>query len=121
MGSKLNRRRATQVIHAGPDPDPQYGAVSVPIFQTSTFSFKSSDEGAARFAGTEPGFKYTRLGNPTNRALEECVASLEGGYGALATATGLAALSTVLLSCLRAGDHLVGTDAVYGPTRGVGE
>jgi methionine-gamma-lyase len=104
-------------VHAGPEPDPQFGGVSVPIYQSSTFSFADAAEGAARFAGTDPGFRYTRLGNPTTRALEGAVCELEGGHDALGTASGMAAISTVLLSLLSAGDHVVGTDAVYGPTR----
>jgi methionine-gamma-lyase len=107
----------TLAVHAGPEPDPQYGGVSVPIYQSSTFSFTSAEEGAARFAGTDPGYKYTRLGNPTVRALERAVCELEGGHDALCTATGMAAVSTVILSLLKSGDHVIGTDAVYGPTR----
>ncbi len=110
-------RPETLAIHAGPEPDPTYGAVSVPIYQTSTFSFRDAGEGAARFAGRDPGYIYTRLGNPTTRALERCVAELEGGYDALATATGMAAVSTVFLALLKPGDHVVGTTSVYGPTR----
>ena len=121
MTSRKKTRQETQVVHAGPEPDPLHGGVSVPIYQSSTFSFHSTDEGAARFAGTAPGYMYTRLGNPTTHALEQCVAELEEGYGALATASGMAAISTVFLSLLGSGDHLVGTDAVYGPTRGLAE
>jgi methionine-gamma-lyase len=110
-------RPATLVVHGGPQPDPYLGAVSVPIYQTSTFSFRDADEGAARFEGRDPGYKYTRLGNPTVRALEQCLAELEGGVDALCTASGMAAVSTVFLALLRPGDHVVGTDAVYGPTR----
>lgn len=121
MDAKHDVRPETQVIHAGPPPDPLHGGVSVPIYQSSTFSFRDTDEGAARFAGTDPGYKYTRLGNPTTRALEQCVAELEGGHAALATATGMAAISTVLLGLLNAGDHVVGTDAVYGATRVLAE
>ncbi|MGD8374818.1 MAG: aminotransferase class I/II-fold pyridoxal phosphate-dependent enzyme [Acidobacteriota bacterium] len=107
----------TLSVHAGPEPDPTYGAVSVPIYQSSTFSFHDADEGAARFAGRDPGYKYTRLGNPTVRALERAVAQLEGGHDALGTATGMAAIATVFLTLLRGGDHVVGTISVYGPTR----
>jgi methionine-gamma-lyase len=109
-------RPETIAIHAGLEPPPPYGAVSVPIYQTSTFSFTSADEGAARFAGA-PGFKYTRLGNPTNCALQDAVCTLEGGYAGLGTASGMAAVSTVLLTFLDSGSHMIGTDAVYGPTR----
>jgi methionine-gamma-lyase len=86
----------------------------VPIYQSSTFAFPSAEEGAARFAGTSAGPIYTRLGNPTVQALESCVAELEGGCGALATATGMAAVSTVLLALLREGDHVVATHPLYG-------
>jgi methionine-gamma-lyase len=107
----------TVTIHGGLEPPPGYGAISVPIYQTSTFSFGSAAEGAARFAGAVPGYKYTRLGNPTTHALEQAVAELEGGYAALGTATGMAAVSTVFLTLLQSGSHVIGTDAVYGPTR----
>lgn len=107
----------TLSIHAGQAPDPAFGAVSVPIYQSSTFAFHDADEGAARFAGLDGGYKYTRLGNPTTRALERCVAELEGGHDALATSTGMAAISTVFLTFLEPGDHVVGTISVYGPTR----
>jgi methionine-gamma-lyase len=110
-------RRDTQVIHAGQHGDERTGAVSVPIFQSSTFRFRSADEGADRFAGRDPGHIYTRLGNPTTQALEEAVAVLEGGCGAMAAATGMAAVNTVYFPLLSAGDHMVATDAVYGPSR----
>ncbi len=107
----------TLCIHAGQEPDPATGAVSPPIYQSSTFAFSSPEQGAARFAGKEPGFIYTRIGNPTVARLEECVAAIEKGCGALATATGMAAVSTAFLALLEQGDHVVGTDCVYGPTR----
>ncbi len=83
----------------------------------STFAFESVDQGAARFSGDEPGYIYTRMGNPTVAALEGAVASLEGGHAALATSSGMAAIATVLFTYLEAGAHLVGTDSVYGPSR----
>jgi methionine-gamma-lyase len=117
MVSKVKGRHS-KAIHGGLDPQAYQGAVSVPIFQTSTFAFPSAEEGAARFAGTSHGPIYTRLGNnPTVVALETCVAELEGGFGAAATATGMAAVSTVLLALLRQGDHVVGTHPLYGPSR----
>ena len=110
--------RHSKAIHGGMDPEAYQGAVSVPIFQTSTFAFPSVEEGAARFAGTSHGPIYTRLGNnPTVAALEACVAELEGGCGAVATATGMGAITTVLLALLRQGDHVVGTNPLYGPSR----
>jgi len=104
----------TTAIHAGLDPLAHRGAVSVPIYQTSTFAFPSAEEGAARFAGESDGPIYTRMGNPTVQALEEAVSALEQGCGAVATATGMAAVSTVLLALLRAGDHVVSTRPLYG-------
>jgi methionine-gamma-lyase len=117
MSDREKQRPETRVIHTGLDPAPEHGAVSVPIYQSSTFSFESAAEGAARFSGADPGYKYTRLGNPTVRSLENAVCELESGHAALGTATGMAAVSTVLLTFLRSGEHVVGTDAVYGPTR----
>jgi methionine-gamma-lyase len=119
----LSRARSkspsTDVIHAGQHPDPLYGGVSVPIYQSSTFAFKNAEEGAARFAGEESGYIYTRLGNPTTAALEECVATLENGCGGLATASGMAAVTTVYSTVLGKDAHMVGTAAVYGPSRTV--
>ncbi|MEJ2237540.1 MAG: PLP-dependent aspartate aminotransferase family protein [Gemmatimonadales bacterium] len=116
----MDRRRAgfnTKSVHAGCRPDALYGAVSVPIYQSSTFAFESVEQGAARFRGEESGFIYTRMGNPTVAALEEAVASMEGGRAGLATSSGMAAISTVLFTYLEAGAHLIGTDSVYGPSR----
>ncbi len=107
----------TRVIHVGQHPDPTFGAVAVPIYQTSTFAFDTPEQGADRFAGREGGYIYSRMGNPTTEALERCVASLEGGHGALAMSSGMAAVSAAFLAFLKAGDHVVGTDSVYGPTR----
>lgn len=108
---------ATNVIHAGQEPDPVYGGVSVPIYQSATFAFESAEQGAARFAGREKGFIYTRIGNPTIRALEESLATLEGGFDASATATGMAAVSTVYTALLDKDAHVVGTASIYGPSR----
>ncbi len=107
----------TKAIHAGLDPAKHNGAVSVPIYQTSTFAFPSAQEGAARFDHRSPGPIYTRLGNPTVQALEEAVAQLEAGRGAVATSTGMAAVSTVFLALLRKGDHVVATQPIYGASR----
>ncbi len=118
MSAKVKGRHS-KAIHGGLESEKHHGAVSVPIYQTSTFAFPTAEEGAARFAGTSRGPIYTRLGNPTIAALEECVAKLEGGCGAIGTATGMAAVSTVFLALLRAGDHVVGTHPLYGPSRGL--
>jgi methionine-gamma-lyase len=111
----------TRTIHAGAHPDPATGAVAPPIYQTSTFAFADCHQGAARFAGDEDGYIYTRMGNPTIARLEEAVAELEGGAGGLATSSGMAALCTVSFALLNAGDHLIGTSSVYGPSRVVME
>jgi methionine-gamma-lyase len=110
----------TKLVHAGFHGDPT-GAVNVPIYQSSTFAFKNAAHGAKLFAGEEDGYIYTRIGNPTIRALEDNVAELENGYGGIATGSGLGAVSTVFLALMSANDHLVGTDSVYGPSRGLVE
>ncbi len=107
----------TECIHAGPVPDPAFGSVTTPIYQTSTFVFSTPEEGAARFAGRDGGYIYTRMGNPTIAALEASVAALEEGGWALATASGMAAVSTTFFALLSAGDHIVCSASVYGPSR----
>lgn len=107
----------TACIHAGQAPDKLFGGVCVPIYQSSTFAFENAEQGAARFSGKDDGYKYTRIGNPTTSALENCVAALENGNAAVATATGMAAISTVFMTFLGAGKHAVCTGSVYGPTR----
>ncbi|HYA48322.1 MAG TPA: PLP-dependent transferase, partial [Burkholderiales bacterium] len=117
MKDEKQKSYFTSVIHAGQEPDPVYGGVSVPIYQSSTFAFDSAEQGAARFAGKEKGFIYTRIANPTIRALEESLATLEGGFDASATATGMAAVSTVYTALLDKDAHVVGTASIYGPSR----
>lgn len=107
----------TQCIHAGQAPDPVFGSAAPPIYQTSTFVFKTPEEGAARFAGKEPGYIYTRMGNPTITMLEENVTALEGGTSALATSSGMSAVSTLFFGLLSSGDHVVCSSSVYGPSR----
>ncbi len=114
-GKAMNRETIT--IHAAEHPDELYGAVTPPIYQSSTFAFVDTAQGAARFAGKEAGYIYTRLGNPTIKVLEEKIAILEEGAGAVATASGMAAITTTLLALMSSGDHMVATDAVYGATR----
>lgn len=103
------------LVHGG-EIDDEMGSVVTPIYQTSTFKFKDAQQGANRFAGKEEGYIYTRLGNPTIKALEKKLALLEHGYDALACASGMAAVNTALLSLLQAGDHMISTDAIYGCT-----
>lgn len=105
----------TKSIHSGIE-DNEFHAVVPPIYQTSTFRFLDADHGAALFAGEQDGYIYSRMGNPTVMALENAVADLEGGYGGLACASGMAAIHTVFAAYLSQGDHIVCSDAVYGPT-----
>lgn len=113
------RGRHSQAIHAGFDALEHGGAVSVPIYQSSTFAFPSAEDGAARFEGSSAGLIYTRLGNPTIAALERCVAALEGGVGAVGTAAGMAAVAAAILALVDGGQHVAGTHPVYGPSRGL--
>jgi methionine-gamma-lyase len=108
----------TKLVHGGHHPDAT-GAVNVPIYQTSTFAFRSAEHGAALFAGREEGFIYTRIGNPTIAALEESVAGLEGGCGGVATSSGLGAVNSLYMAILGQGAHIVSTASVYGPSRGL--
>jgi cystathionine gamma-synthase len=100
-------RFETKAIHAGQDPEPTYGAVNVPIYQTSTY--------AADGVGRSKGYDYARTGNPTRTALETCLAALEEGTHGLCFASGMAA-ETMLLTALKPGDHVVLGDDVYGGT-----
>lgn len=109
-------RFATKAIHAGQHRDPSTGAVTVPIYETSTFVFDSAEQGAARFAGKEEGYIYTRLGNPTIRALERCLAELEEGEDARACASGMAAINTAVMALVAKGDHVVSSEPLYGGT-----
>jgi len=98
-----------------------YGSPNVPIYQTSTFTFKSADHGAACFSGEDDGYIYTRLGNPTIGSLEHLVANLENGYGAIAVSSGMGAVNTIYMGLLSQGDHMISSAAVYGPSRSVME
>ena len=106
----------TKMVHAGAPKD-VYGSAVVPIYQTSTFAFESAQNGADRFAGRAEGYIYTRIGNPTIRALEKNVAELENGADGIATASGMGAVSVVYMALLDQGAHLVSTGSVYGPSR----
>jgi methionine-gamma-lyase len=110
----------TKLVHAGFHGDPT-GAVTVPIYQTSTFAFRNAEHGAALFSGQADGYIYTRIGNPTIRALEECVAELENGCAGIATSSGLGAVAVLYLALLEQGAHMVSTASVYGPSRGLVE
>ena len=106
----------TRQIHAGATPDPTTGARAVPIYQTTSYVFRDTDHAAALFGLAEPGNIYTRIMNPTQQVLEERVASLEGGVGALALASGQAAETLAILTLAESGDHLVSSPSLYGGT-----
>lgn len=110
----------TKLIHAG-DFEDEFGAAVTPIYQTSTFSFKSAQHGADLFAGKEKGYIYSRISNPTIQVLEDKLASLENGFGGIALSSGMAAVTTAYTALLKQGDHMISTGAVYGPSRGVME
>lgn len=106
----------TRILHAGHSVDKETGAHNIPIYQTSTFVFEDADQGAARFGGKDPGYKYTRLGHPNTDALAENIAALENAEAGLCFSSGMAAITTVLLHLLKNGDHVVAADALYGAT-----
>jgi O-acetylhomoserine (thiol)-lyase len=106
----------TRAIHAGARPDPTTGARAVPIYQTTSFVFEDTQDAADLFALQKYGNIYSRLGNPTVAALEERIASLEGGIGAVATASGQAAETLLFTQLCDAGDHVVASSALYGGT-----
>ncbi len=108
-------QEATVVIH-GNHVKNASGALTSPIYQTSTFVFDSAEQGGRRFAGQEDGYIYTRLGNPTTDQLEKKIALLEGGEDCIAFASGMGAISATLLSLLRSGDHIVADNTLYGCT-----
>ncbi|MDD4209987.1 MAG: aminotransferase class I/II-fold pyridoxal phosphate-dependent enzyme [Bacteroidales bacterium] len=113
-----NKGFNTKLIHAGAFED-EFGSATVPIYQTSTFKFKNAQDGADCFAGKSKGYIYTRIGNPTIRAFEQNIAQLENGFDGIATSSGMGAVSTVYMALLAAGSHIISSDAVYGPARGV--
>jgi O-acetylhomoserine (thiol)-lyase len=107
---------ATKALHAGHDVQQTSGTRAVPIYQTTSYVFNNADHAANLFSLSEAGYIYTRLNNPTNDVLEQRLAQLEGGIGAVVTASGTAALATALLVLLKAGDHIVASNSLYGGT-----
>lgn len=105
----------TKCVHAGID-EYEFGSVVPPIYQTSTFKFESAEHGASLFAGEQKGYIYTRMLNPTVEAMENAIAELEGGHKALGCGSGMAAVHTIFASLTQAGDHVVCSSSVYGPT-----
>jgi O-acetylhomoserine (thiol)-lyase len=107
---------ATNALHAGHDVTKNAGTRAVPIYQTTSYVFNDSQHAANLFGLAEAGFIYTRLNNPTNDVLEQRLAKLEGGIGAVVTASGTSAIATTLLVLLKAGDHIVASNSLYGGT-----
>ena len=105
----------TMSIHTGNHKNP-FGALAVPIYQTSTFVFDSAEQGGKRFALEEDGYIYSRLGNPTTAVFEEKIAALEGGEAAVATSSGIGAITSTLWTLLKAGDHVIADKTLYGCT-----
>jgi O-acetylhomoserine (thiol)-lyase len=106
----------TMSLHAGQHPDPLTGARAVPIYQTTSYVFESADHAAALFNLERAGHIYTRISNPTTGVLEERLAALEGGVGAVCTASGMAAMHLGIATLLNAGDHIVASSSLYGGT-----
>ena len=108
----------TKLVHSGGFDD-QFGSAVVPIYQTSTFKFKNAQHGADCFSGASDGYIYTRIANPTIRALEKNITDLENGYDGIATSSGMSAITSVYMALLGTGSHIISTASVYGPARGV--
>src|SRR5256886_14093947 len=104
----------TLSLHAGQRPDPVTGDGAVPILQTTSYVFQDSEHAAALFNLERTGHIYTRISNPTAAVLEERLAALEGGVGAICTARGMAALHLAIATLLNAGDHIVASSSLYG-------
>ncbi|MEY4729262.1 MAG: hypothetical protein RL020_420 [Pseudomonadota bacterium] len=114
MASPKTPHFDTLSLHAGAQPDPATGARATPIYQTSSFVFESSDHAASLFNMERPGHVYSRISNPTVSVLEERIAALEGGVGAIATASGQAALHLAIVTLMGAGSHIVASRSLYG-------
>lgn len=106
------------LVHGTGEHDP-LGSVTTPIYQSSTFAFKSAEDGANCFSGASSGYIYTRIGNPTIDEFEAAVAATEHGFAAIATSSGMAAVNTVYLTFLAKGKHVICHSAVYGPSRAI--
>ena len=106
---------STKTIHEG-FKENEFGTLASPIYQTSTFVFDSAEQGGNRFALKEDGYIYSRLGNPTTAVIEEKLASLEGAEAAVATSSGMGAISSVMWTMLKSGDHVIASKTLYGCT-----
>ena len=116
MSDQPDYRLATKALHAGHTPDAETNARAVPIYQTSSYVFNSSEHAANLFALAEMGNIYTRIMNPTTDVLEQRLAAMDGGVGALAMASGTAAINLAILNLAQAGDNIVSTQYLYGGT-----
>jgi O-acetylhomoserine (thiol)-lyase len=106
----------TLSLHAGQHPEGEFGARAVPIYQTTSYVFEDTEEAAALFNLERPGYVYSRISNPTVAVLEERLAALEGGVGAVCTASGMAAMHIAIATLMGAGDHIVASASLYGGT-----
>src|SRR6187401_3339930 len=104
----------TLSLHAGQQPDPQFGARAQPVYFTTSYVFKDTDHAASLFNMERAGHVYTRISNPTNAVFEERISALEGGVGAIATASGQAAMHLAIATLMGAGSHIVASTALYG-------
>lgn len=111
-----NKKLSTKALHSGHEVYLTQGTRAVPIYQSTSYVFNDSAHAANLFALSEPGYIYTRLNNPTNDILEKRLADIEGGIGAVVTTSGASAISTALLVLLKAGDHIVASNSLYGGT-----
>lgn len=114
--TKKNYRLETVSIHGGLEADPATGSRALPIYQTNAYQFNNTEHAADLFGLKEQGYIYTRIGNPTVGALEERVAQLEGGVGALALSSGMAAITAAIFNVAEVGDEIISASTLYGGT-----
>ena len=107
---------STRAIHTGHDPQQHHGALNPPVYLNSTYAFESTAQGQKRFLGEEPGYVYSRVGNPTETVLEQKLADLEGGEAALAVASGMGAITSLIWSFVEPGDEIIADKTLYGCT-----
>ncbi|UGB31340.1 methionine gamma-lyase [Metabacillus sp. B2-18] len=119
MDRNIHHQFSTKAIHGGYDPKEHKDSLTPPIYQTSTFTFPTLEQGAKRFAGDEEGYIYSRLSNPTVTVLEERIAQLEDGEAALAFSSGMAAVSAALIGLTKNNDHILCSKGIYGCTFGL--
>ncbi|WP_027965120.1 methionine gamma-lyase [Halalkalibacillus halophilus] len=115
----MNKRFESEIIHHGYDSKEHFDSLATPIYQTSTFTFDSAEQGEQRFAGEQDGYIYSRLGNPTVKNLEERMAAIENGDAALAFSSGMAAVSATIIALTKANDHILCSQGLYGCTFGL--